>query len=143
MRRESEALRAGGWDQAGLTITQEGSPEYPHNWTHRLGCGHWGTWEAKSWSKSGQEVLVGGTQLAAGRAPAWGCLHRQHIDHIGPDPRSLWLLMYFSPSLLTGPQESGELQPAAGWGSREGDRREPRRSFQAGLGSGASSAAHS
>lgn len=37
MRRESEALRAGGWDQAGLTITQEGSPEYPHNWTHRLG----------------------------------------------------------------------------------------------------------
>ena len=68
-----------------------------------------------------------GGPLLAGRPTAWRW-DRQPVDGIDADTRSLWLLTHFSSSSHTGPADTeGELQPAVGQVSQEGDKREPRR----------------
>lgn len=95
-----------------------------------------------AWGGTGGKELVrarplapGDTQwwggpLLAGRPTAWRW-DRQPVDGIDADTRSLWLLTHFSSSSHTGPADTeGELQPAVGQVSQEGDKREPRRPFQ-------------
>lgn len=58
-------------------------------------------------------------------------MDRQQVDDIGADTGSWLLLTHFSSSSLTGPVDTeGELQPAVGRVSQEGDKREPMRLFQ-------------